>query len=343
MTRVAVEVNGTPYVADVEPRLLLADFLRDHLRLTGTHIGCEHGVCGTCTVQIDGKPARSCLALAVQVDGSTIRTVEGLAPDGEEALHPLQEAFHEHHALQCGYCTAGFLMSIEPLLPELRGASATEVREQLAGNLCRCTGYQNIVEATQAAVCELEAQSAEAPIRRAAVEVALGPPVDATGAWAAVADPRALLGELGVARLVAAGPTGWHGQIAAASVTIEGVLELIDVDDDRQVANFAIEGRDAFGAGQVRGALTLSLDESTLAMGVELELIGMADVPDHDALQQRLRTAAEAWVKTLRTTERPRPEITRAPRSRTRVHALGIALAIASAGWLGWRARKRRR
>ena len=150
--RIVAEVNGTPVQGDVEPRTLLSDFLRHDLRLTGTHVGCEHGVCGACTVQVDGEPVRSCLMLAVQIDGRSVRTVEALA-DGD--LHPLQRAFHEAHALQCGFCTAGFLMSLEPFLREHPDPSEGEVREALAGNLCRCTGYEAIVEAVIAAAREL--------------------------------------------------------------------------------------------------------------------------------------------------------------------------------------------
>ena len=150
--RIAAEVNGTPVQGDVEPRTLLSDFLRHDLRLTGTHVGCEHGVCGACTVQVDGEPVRSCLMFAVQIDGRSVRTVEALA-DGD--LHPLQRAFHEAHALQCGFCTAGFLMSLESFLREHPDPSEGEVREALAGNLCRCTGYEAIVEAVIAAAREL--------------------------------------------------------------------------------------------------------------------------------------------------------------------------------------------
>ena len=150
--RIAAEVNGTPVQGDVEPRTLLSDFLRHDLRLTGTHVGCEHGVCGACTVQVDGEPVRSCLMFTVQIDGRSVRTVEALA-DGD--LHPLQRAFHEAHALQCGFCTAGFLMSLEPFLREYPDPSEGEVREALAGNLCRCTGYEAIVEAVIAAAREL--------------------------------------------------------------------------------------------------------------------------------------------------------------------------------------------
>ncbi len=149
---VEIEINGTSYSADVEPRLLLSDFIRHEARLTGTHVGCEHGVCGACTVLLDGEPVRSCLLFAVQADGRSLRTVEGMTeglPEGE--LHPLQQAFHEKHGLQCGFCTPGFLMSLEPILLEERDLSDREIREALAGNLCRCTGYQNIVESVKLA------------------------------------------------------------------------------------------------------------------------------------------------------------------------------------------------
>ena len=151
--RVAVEINGRPYEGDVEPRTLLSDFIRHGAGLTGTKVGCEQGVCGACTVQLDGEPVRSCLMLAVQADGRTLRTVEGLAADGE--LHPIQRAFHEAHALQCGFCTAGFLMSIEAYLREHPHPDEGEIREALAGNLCRCTGYLGMIEAVEAAAAEL--------------------------------------------------------------------------------------------------------------------------------------------------------------------------------------------
>jgi aerobic-type carbon monoxide dehydrogenase small subunit (CoxS/CutS family) len=144
-----MEVNGRVHEADVEPRTLLSDFLRHDAGLTGTHVGCEHGVCGACTVQVDGEPVRSCLMLAVQARGRSVLTVEGLA-DGDE-LHPLQRAFHEHHALQCGFCTPGLLMAAEALLRENPEPSEREVREGLAGHLCRCTGYEGIVAAVRAA------------------------------------------------------------------------------------------------------------------------------------------------------------------------------------------------
>ena len=146
--RIAVEVNGVVRQGDVEPRTLLSDFLRHDLGLTGTHVGCEHGVCGACTVQVDGAPARACLMFAVQADGHAVRTIEGLA-DADGPLHPLQQAFHERHALQCGFCTAGILMALDAFVREHPDATEADVREALAGNLCRCTGYEPIVAAVR--------------------------------------------------------------------------------------------------------------------------------------------------------------------------------------------------
>jgi aerobic-type carbon monoxide dehydrogenase small subunit (CoxS/CutS family) len=151
--RISVDINGRAYHGDVEPRTLLSDFIRHGAGLTGTKVGCEQGVCGACTVQLDGRPVRSCLMLAVQANGRALTTVEGLAPDGE--LHPLQRAFHEAHALQCGFCTPGFLMSMEAFLREHPDAGGDELREALAGNLCRCTGYLAIVEAVGQAAGEM--------------------------------------------------------------------------------------------------------------------------------------------------------------------------------------------
>ena len=142
---VKLSVNGKPYEVRVEPRTTLADCLRHDLKFTGTHVGCEHGVCGACTVIIDGAPARSCLMFAVQADGAAVTTVEGLA--GTEALSPLQASFRKHHALQCGFCTAGILTTMHVLLTEEPDADADRIREVLSGNICRCTGYIQIVEA----------------------------------------------------------------------------------------------------------------------------------------------------------------------------------------------------
>ena len=149
---VGIEINGTVVRREVEPRLLLSDFIRHEARLTGTHVGCEHGVCGACTIQLDGEPVRSCLLFAVQANGRSVRTVEALA-DADGRLHPLQQAFHETHALQCGFCTSGFLMTLEAFLRDADPTqlSDAEIREALAGNLCRCTGYQNIVKAVRLA------------------------------------------------------------------------------------------------------------------------------------------------------------------------------------------------
>ena len=152
--RISVEINGRPYEGDVEPRTLLSDFIRHGAGLTGTKVGCEQGVCGACTVQLDGQAVRSCLMLAVQANGRVLRTVEGLSGDGD-ALHPLQRAFHEAHALQCGFCTPGFLMSMEAYIREHPDADDEELREALAGNLCRCTGYLAIIEAVEHAAREL--------------------------------------------------------------------------------------------------------------------------------------------------------------------------------------------
>jgi aerobic-type carbon monoxide dehydrogenase small subunit (CoxS/CutS family) len=146
--RISVEINGRAYEGEVEGRTLLSDFIRHQAGLTGTKVGCEHGVCGACTVQLDGEPVRSCLMLAVQANGRSLRTVEALGEHGE---HPLQRAFNQKHALQCGFCTAGFLMSLEPFLRDNPEPSEEEIREALAGNLCRCTGYEGIVEATESA------------------------------------------------------------------------------------------------------------------------------------------------------------------------------------------------
>ena len=154
---IRVTVNGRPREATVEVRKTLADFLRDDLELTGTHLGCEHGVCGACTVILDGAAVRSCLLFAAQVNGRSVGTVEGLA-DGE-VLNPLQQAFHEHHALQCGFCTPGFLMTLTCFLRECPDPSDAQIREAISGNLCRCTGYKNIVTAARAAARALAAST----------------------------------------------------------------------------------------------------------------------------------------------------------------------------------------
>ena len=144
--KVSLTVNGKKYEADAEVRLTLADFIRHTLGLTGTHLGCEHGVCGACTILFDGRTARSCLMLAVQADGHEISTVEGLAP-GPDSLNPLQEAFRDNHGLQCGFCTPGMLMTLTEFLRDNPSPTEQEVRIAISGNLCRCTGYQGIVAA----------------------------------------------------------------------------------------------------------------------------------------------------------------------------------------------------
>jgi aerobic-type carbon monoxide dehydrogenase small subunit (CoxS/CutS family) len=145
----SITVNGILYTRKVEPRLLLSDFLRHELGLTGTHVGCEHGVCGACTIQFDGEPARSCLMFAVMAHGHTITTVEGLG--SMDQLHPLQEAFKEKHGLQCGFCTPGFLTTLAAFLEENPDPSEADILEAVSGNLCRCTGYQNIKESVRLA------------------------------------------------------------------------------------------------------------------------------------------------------------------------------------------------
>ena len=146
---VSLTVNDRPVTATIEPRKTLADFLREDCRLTGTHLGCEHGVCGACTVLLDGRAVRSCLLFAVQADGARVTTVEGLAPEGE--LNPVQAAFQAEHGLQCGFCTPGFVVSATALLARTPAPTDSEIREGLSGNLCRCTGYQGILRAVQRA------------------------------------------------------------------------------------------------------------------------------------------------------------------------------------------------
>lgn len=146
---VIVTVNGKEYKREVEPRMLLSDFLRHELGLSGTHVGCEHGVCGACTILLDGEAVRSCLLFAVQADRHSIATVEGLASDGK--LHPIQQSFWEAHGLQCGYCTPGILMTLVPFLKQNPDPTEDEIRHALSGNLCRCTGYQHIVDAVKLA------------------------------------------------------------------------------------------------------------------------------------------------------------------------------------------------
>ncbi|HEY1013234.1 MAG TPA: (2Fe-2S)-binding protein [Herpetosiphonaceae bacterium] len=150
---ISLTVNQRPYVRQVEPRLLLSDFLRQELGLTGTHVGCEHGVCGACTVLLEGEPVRSCLLFAVQADGQAITTVEGLSDDVDR-LHPLQASFQAAHGLQCGFCTPGVLLSLLPFLERADEPSEDEIRLALSGNLCRCTGYQHIVDAARLALAE---------------------------------------------------------------------------------------------------------------------------------------------------------------------------------------------
>ena len=159
-TRVSLTVNGVAHEHQVEPRLLLVHYLRDTLGLTGTHVGCDTSQCGACTVHLDGRPVKACTVLAASADGSTVTTIEGLRPHGQ--LHPLQEAFWQEHGLQCGFCTPGMIMTGVGLLRDNLTASAEEIRDGLSGNLCRCTGYHNIVRAVQAVVWQM-AHTTEMP------------------------------------------------------------------------------------------------------------------------------------------------------------------------------------
>lgn len=146
---IQVTVNGKPYRAEVEPRQLLVHFLRDTLRLTGTHVGCDTSSCGACTVHLNGESVKSCTILAVQADGSQVKTIEGMSPDGNGTLHPLQEGFKEEHGLQCGFCTPGMIMTADAFLKENPNPTEAEIRHALEGNFCRCTGYHNIVKSIQ--------------------------------------------------------------------------------------------------------------------------------------------------------------------------------------------------
>jgi carbon-monoxide dehydrogenase small subunit len=159
MARISVTVNGVEHTEEVEPRLLLVHLIRDKLGLTGTHVGCDTSNCGACTVHVDGNAVKSCTLLAVQCDGSEVMTIEGIG--SETALHPLQQAFWEQHGLQCGYCTPGMIMAAADLLAKNPDPSEAEVREALAGNLCRCTGYQNIVKAVRAAAGGMSAHATQ--------------------------------------------------------------------------------------------------------------------------------------------------------------------------------------
>jgi aerobic-type carbon monoxide dehydrogenase small subunit (CoxS/CutS family) len=184
---IELRVNGRSLRGQAEPRMTLADFLRDELGLTGTHLGCEHGVCGACTILLDGRSVRSCLLFAVQAQGCELRTVEGLAdPDGP--LHPIQEAFSEHHGLQCGFCTPGFLMSVCELLADEPDPGEEEIRAFLSGNLCRCTGYHNIVAAVRAAAARVGGSGGLEPSppadRGGSGGLKPGPPADRRGSEA---------------------------------------------------------------------------------------------------------------------------------------------------------------
>lgn len=162
--KIMVTVNNKKYERTVEPRMLLSDFIREELGLTGTHVGCEHGMCGSCTILFDGEPMRSCLIFAIQADGHELRTIEGLG--SAEHLHPLQEAFHDAHGLQCGFCTPGFLMTLVPFVESHPNPSDEEIREAIDGNLCRCTGYEHIVKAVKLASAKMAAEKTSQVVAR---------------------------------------------------------------------------------------------------------------------------------------------------------------------------------
>jgi aerobic carbon-monoxide dehydrogenase small subunit len=270
--QVSLRVNGEPFDGEVPARLSLADLLRDRIGLTGTHLGCEHGICGACTVQVDGEPARSCLMFAAQADGSEITTVEALADDDGQ-LHPLQQAFHEHHALQCGFCTPGFLMSIEPLLPDVPGMDDEQLRGLLAGNLCRCTGYQPIVEATRAtaaAGARTRQLAAAVPAPGLSLERLLD--LDALGSGLRERAPR------------------WDLR-----------LTLLDRDDRHAIAHLQADARERSGPGRVRAGIELAIDRDAglLRARVSARSFGVtlpdgADEPLEAYLREMVDAAGDA-------------------------------------------------
>jgi aerobic carbon-monoxide dehydrogenase small subunit len=316
-----LRINGEPFEGEVPARLTLADLLRDRAGLTGTHLGCEHGICGACTVQVDGEPVRSCLMFAVQADGAAVTTVEALASD--DGLHPLQSAFHDHHALQCGFCTPGFLMSIEPLLPDVPGVDDDTLRGLLAGNLCRCTGYSQIVDATRATATDgVRTRQAHASVPARA------------RAFAALADPATLS--------AATWPRidGWEIRFQA-----------LDRDDATRTAHLQADVRQLDGPGRVRagielahGADRLEARVSARAFAVDLdghnlereltELLAelVATVPDDEPSVAPPPAAAPPAAASAEAPEStPAPPSRRGRRRAAAAAALGIAGAAAAA------------
>jgi aerobic carbon-monoxide dehydrogenase small subunit len=303
--RVQLIVNGVSVDDDVEPRLTLADLLRDRQQLTGTHLGCEHGICGACTVQVDGEPARSCLMFAVQADGREVTTVEGLAGGDDAPLHPLQDAFHEHHALQCGFCTPGFLMSIEPLLPDIPGMDDEQLRGRLSGNLCRCTGYGQIVAASR------ETAEAGAQTRLLAAS-APAPGID----WERALDVEAL--RAGAAERA----PGWELRLA-----------LLDRDDERRVAHLQADARRHDGPGRVRAGVELSLDDGTVAARVSARSFAAPGPADAGTLDELLAQCLAAAVTRIGAGAAPTGSelaVTPADESRRAHGALRSAVAAAA-------------
>jgi aerobic-type carbon monoxide dehydrogenase small subunit (CoxS/CutS family) len=311
-TRVSIEINGQRHEREIEPRLLLSDFIRHEAGLTGTHVGCEHGVCGACTVHLDGRPVRSCLMLAVTAEGHALRTVEDLAgEDGE--LHPLQEAFRDCHGVQCGFCTPGFLMSIEPLLAEVPDHDDRRLREALSGNLCRCTGYQNIVAATALAA---ERLADDGPCRQEAQMTVAAP---AAGVWPTLAglglDPGAV--------------AGWSA-----------ALRLVDEDDDTRTAGWELDLREARGSGHLTGTLRARVRDTAGTAHVALTLEGRLAAPGSGAARAQELLDAVGTAVAAALADRM-PQATTAPRraSGPPRAALGVAGAAAVALVL-WRRRQ---
>jgi aerobic carbon-monoxide dehydrogenase small subunit len=319
--RVSLRVNGEPFDGEVPARLSLADLLRDRIGLTGTHLGCEHGICGACTVQVDGEPARSCLMFAAQADGSEITTIEALAPTDEQ-LHPLQQAFHEHHALQCGFCTPGFLMSVEPLLPDVPGMDDEQLRGLLAGNLCRCTGYQPIVDATRA--------TAAAGARTRQLTAAVPAP------------------GLSLERLLDLDALGSGLRERADDWDVR--LTLLDRDDRHGISHLQADGRERSGPGRVRAGIELAVDGDAglLRARVSARSFGVT-LPDgaDEPLTAYLRELVDAAP--LPPAPSPPAELTSRPEGRRRAtHAVALAAGASAAGvavaiTLARRGRRRRR
>ena len=282
MSRIALTVNGEAVAAEVAPRMHLADFLREERLLTGTHLGCEHGVCGACTLLIDGVPARSCIAFAVACDGADVRTIEGLEEDPLTVR--LRAAFTAEHALQCGYCTPGMLVTARDIVQRLPYADETRIRLELAGNLCRCTGYAGIVRAIQRVLVEHAAVVPAAPtplptlpfLQMPSPAVAARAPggtefvqvlrlrLPIATAWSALRDPHLVVDCVPGARLIEVAGDRLHGEVRASLGPIETVFNgegTIRFDDARQRAEVAGDGRDSRTGTRLSGSAVVQLRE----------------------------------------------------------------------------------